>query len=550
MSGSGDGMSYDHGADVLRIDDRAQVNVTGENADSRMHFTAGGMTLDRMQDVLRLERNVHAVRGEQVTDADVATMSLTPEEDTVTFVQLRGNARVQGGAGSLESMRAKDIDLDYTEDGETLERALLMGGGSVVLRGQQESPGREFSAGVLDASLGPDGSVTRLVGDVNVVMTLPASSTAPARSVTSDRLEAWGSEGQSVTSARFSGGVSFRETAASGGTRLARSTLLLLDMSHDTISSAQFTGGVTFQEDDLSAISGEARYDPDGGRLHLGGSEANRLPTVVDDELRVEARTIEIALDTRALDARGQVKTTLTAETATPSDRRGRAKTSEPSRLPGLLARDRAVNVTADRLLHEGEGGMARFSGRAWLWQGDTEIRAETIDIDQKTGDLMAKGGARSVLEFESGRSDGQAYEIRYADATRVIVYASAPAGTQTPDEASPRLRGPQGDLAAERIEIVLASKESRVERIEGYVGVTAQVDGKTITGHRFTYQQMADRYEVSGTPAKPMSVRTESCRENSGSTLTFERSTDTMTIDGRTVRTQTKNTCREPASH
>jgi lipopolysaccharide export system protein LptA len=404
---------------------------------------------------------------------------------------------------------------------------------------------------VLDAALAPDGAVTRLVGEHRVVMSFPGAADAPARSVESDRLDASGSAGQSLTSARFSGNVSFREGAVGAGSaRAARARALSLEMSDEAISSAVFTGGATFEEDDLTAVGEEARYEPGKGRLRLNGAGADRLPLVADERLRVEAESIEIELERRALEARGRVKALLRPESRGSSGRNRRAGSTQPARLPGLLAPDQAVTVTAARLVHDGDGGTARFSGNVWLWQGETEIRAGAVDVDQQKGDLVATGDARSVLEFESGRSDGRAHQIRYTDDSRLIAYTAAPAGAQQAGETRPRLKGPQGDLAAARIDIVLAKTESRVERIEGYDAVTAQVDAKTIRGHRFTYQQARDRYEVTGSSEAPLSVRTESCRENSGSTLTFERSTDTMTIDGRTVRTLTKNTCREPASH
>src|SRR5262245_31558572 len=125
MQGQGEGMSYDQLGDVLRIFDQARVDVTADTPESTMHFTAGAATLDRAHDLLTLERAVHAVRGSEVTDSDLALATLSPDEDVVTFVQLRGNSRVEGGSDSLQSMHARDIDLDYTDDGKLLERAVL-----------------------------------------------------------------------------------------------------------------------------------------------------------------------------------------------------------------------------------------------------------------------------------------------------------------------------------------------------------------------------------------------------------------------------------------
>jgi lipopolysaccharide export system protein LptA len=619
MRGTGIGMSYDLAGDVLHIADEARIDVSGDESSS-MQSSAGSATLDRRQDLLTLDRDVHAVHGLQATDADRAVARLSAEEDVITFVELRGHAKVEGGEGPLRSMRANDIDLDYTDTGKALERAVLIGdatvvlesqdgsaarvvsadraiaqlaegevirdvelrgaakvdGGSgplqsmhardidlrytsdgkaldravlagsagLVLAGKKGAAGRRLGADRLDAALAPDGTLSRLTGEGRVSMELPADAGAPARSVVSETMEGTGGAGGALTSARFAGRVVFQEQASgTGRPRVARSGELALAMSDDAISSAVFRRAVTFEEDDLRATAAEARYEPGVGRLALSGVESGALPTVSDEQLRVEAQAIAIGLEKRALDATGKVKTLLN-----PAKREGRGTgrgRSESTRLPGLFAQDQAANVTSARLVHDGEGGVAHYSGSVWLWQGEKEIRAEAIDINQTTGDLTAYGNASSTLVFDSGRSDGQAPEIRYADATRVITYASTQ-GSQAPRRAAARLRGPQGDLAGVRIEVIL--KESQVDRIEAYELVTALVDKKTITGHRFTYRAEGEQYEVVGTPHAPMTVRIESCQETMGNTLTFDRSTDTMTVDGRSTRMQTKNPCRPQA--
>jgi lipopolysaccharide export system protein LptA len=556
MRGGGVGMAFGLNDDVLRVEDRAWIDVAASQNSEPMRFTAGSTTFDRQRDRLTLERDVHAVRGRQVTTAERATAHLSADEDVITFVELRGRAGVDGEAGAVEAMRARDIDLDYTDDGATLERALLMGAASVTLRGRAGVTGRQVAAERLESVLASDGALKRLTAEQQVVMSLPADAKGPARSIRSGALEASGAADGSLTGSRFSGGVVFEE-AASGKARprVARSKALTLEMAADDIAGAVFAGGAVFEEDDLRASSAEARYEPGSARLRLSGIEGGLLPTVSDRRLRVEAQTIDVGLERRTLDARGRVKTFLNRATASPSD-----KGQPSSRLPGLFAQDQAANVTAARLVHDGEGGSARFSGDVWLWQGEREIRAGVIEINDTTGDLLAIGAARSRLIFESGQSEGEAHEIRYTDSLRVITYCSthasaarcppsSPAETRRPDVAGSRLNGKQGDLSGRRIDVVLDKAESRVDRIEAYEDVTAKVDAKTITGHRLTYHQSTDRYEVVGTPAAPVKLRTESCEENVGNTLIFDRSTDTMTVKGQGGRVQTKNTCRTPSS-
>jgi hypothetical protein len=190
------------------------------------------------------------------------------------------------------------------------------------------------------------------------------------------------------------------------------------------------------------------------------------------------------------------------------------------------------------------------------LWQGDTAIRADSIAINQGTGDLLAIGEARSRLTLDSGLSIGQAAQIRYLDGDRIITYdsrlptaaAAAPAGgrggrgTALPPAPASRaqLSGVQGDLRAERIEIVLAEMASRADRLEGYGDVTAKVDARTATGSRLTYFASDERYLMTGTGTTQVKV-VEKCRAFTGRTLTFFKSTDRIIVDGNEeVRTQT----------
>src|SRR5678816_2061025 len=96
MSGSGSGATYNQKSDVLIITEHARVLVTDAGKAS-LDGTAGTATLDRVMDVLFMESAVHVLRGGQVIDAQKVMAGLSPDEDVVTHLELRGNASVQGG---------------------------------------------------------------------------------------------------------------------------------------------------------------------------------------------------------------------------------------------------------------------------------------------------------------------------------------------------------------------------------------------------------------------------------------------------------------------
>jgi hypothetical protein len=121
------------------------------------------------------------------------------------------------------------------------------------------------------------------------------------------------------------------------------------------------------------------------------------------------------------------------------------------------------------------------------------------------------------------------------------------------------QLSGPQGDLRGERIEIVLAKEGNKVERLDGYTGVTLKLDKRTAVGSRLTYYASEERYVMSATGTtrvKVTDVKTAAsgavtCSETVGRTLTFYKSTDTISVDGNDQnRTETQMTsCAPPSS-
>ncbi len=547
MSGTGVGMTYDRNADVLTIAEQARVSFADQAGENTGEFTAGRATLDRTRNFLALEGTVHAVRGGQTIDADRATARLTEKEEAITAIELRGSARVAGGSAAFDAMSARDIDLDYAGDGETLEQVMLAGGATIGLKNQQGAPGRQMAGESLTLALAADGSLTSAIGREGVQLTLPAAESTPARQVRARGLDATGESGQGLSAASFRDDVEFREeTGAKTPPRIARSQALVVSLDGDEVSSAVFTGRVRFEEKGLTASAGEARYEPAKGVLRLHGTDEGASPHVRDDRIAIEAAAIAVTLEGRSMDAAGDVKTRLDAS----------------STAPGLLNREQPANVSARRLEYEGDAQRAVYTGAAQLWQGDTAIRAERLTIDQARGNLLASGSARSTLSLDGATSVGRAEEIRYDDETRTITYVGAipasPVGAPAPASAAKiapekmaQLSGSQGDLTATRIVVVLAREASRMDRLEAYGDVTLRLDARVARGTRLAYHAADERYVMAGAPAAPVSV-VEPCRETTGNTLTFFKSSDRIVVDGNEEirsRTTSGGSCPDPPS-
>lgn len=571
MRGSGSAVDYNETSEVLTVGHDATVAVVNEAGAETLEFTAGTAVLDRLQDRLTLDGRVHVLRDAQTMDADRAVAHLSPADEFVTFIELRGNAQVAGGGGTLEAMSARDIDLDYTDDGTLLERVSLHGNAGAVLAGPDGTPGRQFTGESLDIGLAADGTISSASGRDNVRMVLPATRTSVGRSVRAERFAGEGAAGRGLTAAHFTEAVEYREDAAAGSPgRVAHSGRLDLALTADSVSGATFTGDVVFEASAFRAQSATARYDPGAGTLQLSGSDNRGLPCVADDQIAVDAQTIDVAVETRRLTAAGTVKTAIRPAGATGAagsspcavarQRAGavagastRANSGETT-LPGLLKQDQVAFATADSLEYGGTGQALVYSGHALLVQGETSLRGSVIRIDQERGDLIVTGAARSLIVQGTGEDreqvDGRADEIRYSGSERMVAYTNAAGGGKGPASSLVQVNGPQGDLSANRVEVFMARDDGRAERLEAYQNVTATIGSRKATADRLTYLAAGERYDMRGAGTVPVRI-VDGCGEMSGKTLTFYKSDNRISVDGRDVmRTQVKSgSCQQPST-
>jgi len=535
MTGSGTGVTYDEHADVLHVTDRARVDLTAQGSAAAVTFRGQSATLDRVSHLLTVAGNVLVTHGEQQIDASMATAHLSDTDDRILFVELRDGARVAGGLGSVASMNGREMDLDYAEDGQTIRHAVLRTQSQITMTASGGAMGRRLEGERLEIALRPDQSLENVTGSGGVTMNIPGADGSPSRIVRGGTLDAKAGADGSLTSARFVENVSFEEDAAEGSKRTARSGVLDLAMTGSGVSGATFTERVTFSDGDLQATSREAQYEPAAGRLRLRrGDDRGAAPRVWDTRVDVEAESIDIELDARGITAKGRVRSTLTAASGSGAARKG---TEGDTHLPGLLQQNKPATITADALKYDGEKGAAEYSGHTWLSQDETDVQAEWLDLQQKRGDLTARGAVRSTIVIDGDVSRGEASELQYEDARRTITYKSRQSGKAGDSQPPAHVNGPQGDLRARTIWLVLAKAESKLETLEAEDDVVSRIDTRTVRGGRLTYRTSDQLYVVTkGSSAQVVleEVRDGKCSEATGLTLTFARSTDSMSIDGQ----------------
>ena len=535
MSGSGVGLTYDEPRDTMWILDKADVKFAADGEQDAMAFTSGAFGYARRDRFMRFEKTMHMEREGQIIDAENALVNLFPDRDEPDRIELRNGARVTGSGGNsaLKSMRARDINLKYGDDGRTLQNAVLAGNSNLQVASKGSAAVQTLEGEYIDIGMEPDGSVRSLASRDRVTVTLPATKDTPARSIRSSAMTAAGNA-QGLRKMTFIEGVEYREPGPKGqGGKIARAKTLEaeLDPASGALQDAHFISGVDFTDAPLHATSSDARYNVAKGTLSLSGKEPE--PHIDSEAVTIDAVTIDITLDPRSMTAKGNVRSTLLAE------KKGATKDAE-TRRPALLKDDQPVQILAESLTYDEANHKADYTGgkqQIVLIQGDTSIRSNTLTVDESKGDLIANGKVITNLVIadknaESGvktkATVARAETFTYADHTRLATYTTAA-----------QLDGAQGNLSAAKIELQLAKSENTLEKLDANGAVTAIVDSRTVTGVGLKYSPADEQYVVVGAPVKMTDAE---CKETSGKTLTFWRGSDRVRVDGNNeVRTQTK---------
>jgi len=536
VSGSSVGMTYDKGRDAIAMLDRAVMALAPDTpANQAIDITSGSAYFARADHYVRYERGFTLVSGGRTLSSAGATAYLTEDGARVQTLEMRGQSRITGigeGAGALRAMDADDINLEFAGDGKTLAGATLTSARPARASIELGADGgaRSVVGQWIDVRFAPDGStVGGLTVRESVALTLPATPTAPPRSISAATLTAKAEGASSLNAARFVDNVEYKESPAGGAPRVVRARTLDAATAPGlgALTDARFAGAVRFEEGQMRAASGQARYLIDRGRIELDGVDqtTGQSPRVTDGQVAIDAGHIEITTTPRRITAQRDVRTVMQ-----PAAQGGQSPGGE-FRRAGMLEKDQPVFAASAALEYDSTARVAVYTAeapaQARLWQGDTTVQADRLTVDDATGNLAGKGRVATTLliaekDEKAGTqkrttSIGSADDFLYEDGPRRATYAG-----------SGHVSGPQGDLRAARIELYLAPEANELQRVEAYTAVALNDATRTVSGDRLTYTAAEGRYVVVGSPVKILA----DCRETTGRTLTFYRSTNNIVVE------------------
>jgi LPS export ABC transporter protein LptC len=552
LHGSGVGATYDKGRNVIWLLDQATLHVKpDEKGAGAADATAKGIGMARSEHFVRLVENAHIVGEGRTLDANEIVLRLLPDDSTLQSVEMRGNSRIvgTGAASTADTMSARDIDLTYAPDGRTLQQARLVE--NAVAQFGADGGSRRISATTIDMMMGPDGSINGLNANQNVALDLPASGDAPARRITAATLNGQGPDG--LQTATFAGGVVYRELkpppkrgAPPPSERTARSQRLIVQTQPGlgALQQADFRGNVHIEDGDTVADAPRAVHQvaQDSFDLSLSPGDPGPQPSLNDGRVLVYARTINFTIGTKKLRAETDVRSSVQPargdadkKGASPAAAKGRGAAADAGKMPSMLAQDQPVNVTAAKMDYDGAASLATYTGQAKLWQDQTQVQGDVIVVDDRSGNLTARGHVRSVMFFDevdaktgkkqSVQTTATGDSLVYEDAKRIATYTSGAT-------AQAHLVGSEGDVTADQIQLFLKQGSKELDRAEAEGKVTVVEGFRTATGQHLTYTPANETYVMTGAPVEIVEKMPNECRISNATTLTFRKAAEAMTME------------------
>lgn len=215
-------------------------------------------------------------------------------------------------------------------------------------------------------------------------------------------------------------------------------------------------GRVRFDSQEATGEAATATFDNSSAKglvtLDAGVDQRARL---VRGDTRVTADRIVSPLDGSHLVADGKVEATLLPK----------AKTGAPSESAGIFRAGTAVHFVADHLDGENFGKKPVFRGGVRGWQGDRNLSADEVAMDQDQDAMTARGNVSTRMPRTSERaaSEGDFVQISsdkldYAGATGRGVYAGAV-----------KIRLAEGWMESARLEVDVSKESSEVQEARAF---------------------------------------------------------------------------------
>ena len=506
--GDAGSMSYIIKRGELDLDDGVEMTLL-PSSEAPVHITSKSAFMDKARHWVQYIDNVDVrQKNKSLTcndlqiffkDDDAGIERIHAFENAVMYLEVSEeevgkNDTDMSGALTSEAgtkrLSAGRIEMLFGPSGEELERVRALDGGRLELRlaeNATEGFHKELSGHTLAFDFDELGELTKLRGRGGVTLVLiPVSGDDGARKIVR-----------------------------------ARRTESDFDPVTGDLVEARCTRSVEFEAGDVRATAEEGTFRAANSRLIL-----RRSPRLWDPRATLEARRIVLDIDTGNVEGVGDVR----SSSAGAPGSAGLFPSTEKD----------PVYFVADHLVYDRGRELAVYTGGARGFQGRSRVEADTMQIFEKMGDLLAEGNVRTVLLQELVESDDMEGEEGDSPVEPTVTKAASlhyRAADETLEyQDGVEMRSREMTLHGDRIEVRLKKGGNGVEEIyaEGAVAIST-VDGKAAGEHaRYLPDEQSMTLEGEQAWLENDGKLTE------GKQLTFFLSNDKILVDGQ-EQTRTK---------
>jgi lipopolysaccharide export system protein LptA len=302
------------------------------------------------------------------------------------------------------------------------------------------------------------------------------------------------------------------------------------------------TGDVHFHDAAYTGQSDRAHVDRVSNTVTLEGSVQ-----VVDASMQTTAQSASFSSGPNMLHADGHVMTT----------------DLHPSASSIANLAQQPAHISAEHLVADSTHGHATYSGKARMWQGESVVEADTIELDRPTQVLVAKGQVRGV--FPQAAWNPKAHDataMPTASASLNLSKTAVPVASKAPSQKSrsgpqlghvrgglltyweaesrgrieenARVDSEQGSIQADRVDLYFsdsgaANGTKQLSRSVANGGVTVSQQDRRGTSDRAEYTASEGKFVLSG--GKP-TLYSSTGDTTTGRQLTFFFADDRILVD------------------
>jgi lipopolysaccharide export system protein LptA len=460
--GSGEAMGVEYNSQLgtmklLRDVQMTLIESSGRagKAGQQVHVTGASLDFDRNTRLLNLEGPAHAQT--QTAQLDAGEMRLDLNEDfraqklvaTAGGLGKRPHAASSAASGPME-LTANVLTAWFDQDGG-LNR--LDASGKVEGSRKAGAEDEEFTAANSSVELWPEISQPKVINMDGGVMLKTSAKTGQIRMLQTDKTRMEFTAGSDDKPSRpkraetlAAGTIQWTDAQgngqASGGLDADKDKALetkltadkfVLDFTAGRATQLAASGNVQAQRDIPGAPSqittakrGVAHLLANGGWSqielnenvkfkegersgqadHAVAMSANQITTLSGQAIVRDASTETRAANIVFMQATGDIRAEGGVRSRTFSARGATSQVSEMTpQVSGTTPQFSSgpANITAEKMQANAKNGRALYSGHARLWQGDSVLEADSIELLQKSRELNAVGKVRSVFPQAAG---------------------------------------------------------------------------------------------------------------------------------------------------